>query len=40
MLKTGSGSIDLILSGISFNILVAKYDNDLVPLNTDFTSLV
>ena len=39
-LKTRNGSTDLIPSGISFHILEVNYDNDLVPLNTDFTSLV
>ena len=37
---TGSKSFDLILSGMSFRILGAKNDNDLVPLYTDFTGLV
>ena len=40
ILKAGNESIDLILSGISFCFLGAKYDNDSVVLHTDFIVLV
>ena len=40
ILKTGSKSIDLVLSGMSSPILGDKNDNDFVFLYTDFTGLV
>ena len=38
--KAGSDSVDLVLSRISLHFLGAKYDNDSVPLYTDFTGLI
>ena len=40
ILKAGSESIDLILSGSSSQVLGVKYANDWVPLYIDFTVMV
>ena len=40
ILKLGSKSIDLILSGMSSHILGVKDDNNSVALYTNFTGLV